>query len=225
MLTVSEAWKVAYPGAHVGVLAMRNVVNPESHPVLNSRKEALEGELRSHFSGNDRATLRALDPIRAYDAYYKRFKKTYHVLLQLESVALKGRSIPRVAALVEAMFMAEMKNLLLTAGHDLDAVQTPMTLDVSSGSECYIGISGQQQELKANDMMISDAEGVISSVLYGPDQRTRITLDTQNVVFMVYAPSGIGEDTVSQHLEDIRDNVTLVAPEAEVDLLKVYAAN
>ena len=47
-------------------------------------------------------------PIPAYNACYKGFKKTYHVQLQLESVALKGRSIPRVAALMEAMFMAEL---------------------------------------------------------------------------------------------------------------------
>ena len=61
--------------------------------------------------------------IQAYAAYYERFNKTYHVQLQLESVALKGKSIPRVSALVEAMFMAELENLLLTAGHDLDVVQ------------------------------------------------------------------------------------------------------
>jgi hypothetical protein len=34
-------------------------------------------------------------------------------------VALKGKAIPRQAALVEAMFMAELENLILTAGHDL----------------------------------------------------------------------------------------------------------
>jgi hypothetical protein len=43
-----------------------------------------------------------------------------------------------VAALVEAMFIAEVKNMLLTAGHDLDAVQLPITLDVSKGDGRYI---------------------------------------------------------------------------------------
>jgi hypothetical protein len=38
MFMVSEAWKTAYPGAAVGVLAMRNVVNLERHPALDKRK-------------------------------------------------------------------------------------------------------------------------------------------------------------------------------------------
>ena len=222
MFTVSEAWKKAYPGAAVGVLAMRNVVNPESHPALDKRKEELETQLRARFSGYDRAALKALPTIQAYNNYYKRFKKSYHVQLQLESVALKGTSIPRVAALVEAMFVAELKNLLLTAGHDLEAVQRPVGLDVAEGTERYIRLNGQEQQLKPGDMMIADAQGVISSVIYGPDRRTQITSETRQVLFTVYAPPGIGKQTVHDHLQDIQANVLLVAPEAHVELLEVY---
>jgi DNA/RNA-binding domain of Phe-tRNA-synthetase-like protein len=224
MFMVSETWKKAYPGAAVGVLAMRNVVNPESHPELDKRKEELETQLRARFSGYDRAALKALPIIQAYNNYYKRFKKSYHVQLQLESVALKGKSIPRVAALVEAMFVAELKNLLLTAGHDLEAVQMPVRLDVAEGSERYIRLNGQEQQLKAGDMMIADAQGVISSVIYGPDRRTQITSETRQALFTVYAPPGIGKQAVHDHLQDIQANVLLVAPEADVELLEVYGA-
>ena len=222
MFTMSEAWQTTYPGAAVGVLAMRNVVNPERHPALDKRKEELENQLRAQFSGHDRAALKALPTIQAYNAYYRRFKKSYHVQLQLESVVLKGKSIPRVAALVEAMFMAELKNLLLTAGHDLQAVQMPVGIDVAKGIERYIRLNGQEQQLKAGDMMIADAQGVISSVIYGPDRRTRITSETRQVLFTVYAPPGIGEQAVYDHLQDIQANILLVAPEGQVELLEVY---
>jgi len=222
MLIVSEAWKRAYPGAAVGVLIMRNVVNPESHAALDKRKEELENQLRARFSDYDRAALKALPTIQAYNAYYKRFKKTYHVQLQLESVIFKGRSIPPMAALVEAMFMAELKNLLLTAGHDLEAVQMPVRLDVAKGGERYIRLNGQEQELKAGDMMMADARGIISCVLYGPDFRTRIIPETRHVLFTVYAPAGIGEQAVYDHLQDIQANVLLVAPEASTESLEVY---
>jgi DNA/RNA-binding domain of Phe-tRNA-synthetase-like protein len=221
---VSEAWKKAYPGAAVGVLAMRNVINPKSHSALDKRKEELETQLRARFSGYDRAALKALPTIQAYNAYYRRFKKSYHVQLQLESVALKGKSIPRVAALVEAMFVAELKNLLLTAGHDLEAVQMPVGLDVAEGTERYIRLNGQEQQLKTGDMMIADAQGVISSVIYGPDRRTQITSETRQVLFTVYAPPGIGKQAVHDHLQDIQANVLLVAPQAQVELLEVYGA-
>lgn len=201
---------------------MCNVVNPERHAALDKCKEQLENQLRSRFSDYDRAALKALPIIQAYNTYYKRYKKTYDVQLQLESVVFKGKSIPRVAGLVEAMFMAELKNLLLTAGHDLEALQMPVKIDVAKGSECYIRLDGQEQELKPGDMMIADAQGVISSVLYGPDRRTPITSETRQVFFTVYASPGIGEQAVYEHLQDIQSNCLVVAPEAEVESLKVY---
>ena len=221
---VSDEWKATYPRAAVGILAMRGVSNPDRHSVLDERKEELEHQLRSKYSGFDRAALKALPTIQAYNGYYKLFKKTYHVQLQLESVVNKGKSIPHVATLVEAMFMAELKNLLLTAGHDSDVLQAPLGIDVADGSEIYTRINGKEQTLKMGDMMIADAQGVISSVLYGPDHRTRITSNTKGAAFTVYAPPGIGEKAVYEHLQDIRSNVSIVTPEAEVELMNVYCA-
>ncbi len=224
MFTVSERWKVTYPGAAVGVLAMRDVANPRRHVALDRRKEELEGQLRFRFSGYDRTALKALPTLHAYNAYYKRFKKTYHVLLQLESVVFRGKPLPHAAALVETMFMAELKNLLLTAGHDLNAIQMPVGIDVATGSERYTRINGQEQTLKRGDMMIVDREGILSCILYGPDFRTRITPETRQVLFTVYVPPGIEEKAVYEHLQDIQDNVSLIAPKAKVGMLQVFSA-
>ena len=222
MFIVSESWKEAYPGAAVGILAMGHVANPKHHPTLDRQKEQLENELRSRFGSLDRAALKALPVIQAYNSYYKRFKKTYHVLLQLESVVLKGKSIPRVAALVEAMFMAELNNLLLTAGHDLEVLKPPLRIDVADGSETYIRLNGQDQTPQPKDMFIADTQSIISTVVYGPDGRTQITSKTERVLFTVYAPPGIGEQGVYEHLKDIQANVLVLAPEAEVELMEVY---
>lgn len=222
MFEVTSTWKSAYPAAHAGVLVMRAVANPDHHAALESKKAALEEQLRAQFAGQDRAAIARQSVLRAYSEYYRQFKKTYHIQLQLESIVLKGKSIPSVAALVESMFMAEMQDLLLTAGHDLDVLKLPLRLDVATGSEGYTLLRGEEQTLKPGDMMISDQEGVISSIVYGPDQRTQITPNTQNVIFTVYAPPGIDEQTVTEHLQHIRDNVLVFAPQAQVKLLKVY---
>jgi DNA/RNA-binding domain of Phe-tRNA-synthetase-like protein len=222
MFQVSDAFRATYPGAHAGVLVMRNVVNSANHPELITQKTALEEELVSRFSGQAKSAIRALPVMRAYEDYYGRFKKTYHVQLQVESIVFKGKTIPTVAGLVQAMFMAEVKNMLLTAGHDLDAVQLPITLDVSQGTERYMLLRGQEQILKAGDMMMTDQTGVISSVLYGPDQRTQIQSGTQAVVYTVYAPAGIGKQMVQDHLSDIRKNVQAIAPQAQVEMNQVF---
>jgi DNA/RNA-binding domain of Phe-tRNA-synthetase-like protein len=222
MFAQSESWKMMYPQASIGVLAMSHVANPEESAALNEEKEALETALRARFAGYDRAAFRALPSIQAYHAYYKRFKKTYHVQHQLESVVIKGKPIPRAAALVEAMFMAELKNQLLTAGHDLAVVQQPVAVDVADGSEIFIRINGREQVMKKGDMMIADAQGIISSIIYGPDRRTRITAATEQALFTTYAPRGITVEAVKSHMDDIEAYVRLFAPDAELVLKKVY---
>ncbi len=224
MFQVSDAWKQAYPAAHAGVLVMRGAANPAHHAPLEQRTLALEQDLRQRYARQDRAALLRNPVLQAYDAYYKRFKKTYHVQLQLESILFKGKSIPSVAALVESMFMAEMDGLLLTAGHDLDVLHLPLTLDVAAGTESYTLLRGEPQVTKAGDMLIRDQEGIISSIMYGPDQRTQISPSTRNAVFTIYAPAGIGPEDVKQQLEQIRDNILLIAPEAAVETLQVYGA-
>jgi DNA/RNA-binding domain of Phe-tRNA-synthetase-like protein len=225
MLTISEAWKNMYPGAAVGLLAMQDVANPEGHAALDQRKEALEKELRIRFASYDRASLRELPVLKAYHNFYKRFDKTYHVQLQLESLVFKGKPIPRVAALVECMFMAELKNQMLTAMHDMDILDLPVRLDVADGSEGFIAYNGEEKVLKPGDMYIADRQGVISSVIYGPDQRTRIRPETRRALFTTYAPPGIDEKMVWEHLEDIRANVHLITPEAKTETIEVWSAN
>ncbi|HJS17845.1 MAG TPA: hypothetical protein VJ785_03800 [Anaerolineales bacterium] len=222
MFEVSSAWKSAFPGAHAGVLVLRGVNNPSQHPALEKRKTELEEQLRSQFSGQDRAAISSHRVLQAYNSYYRRFKKSYHVQLQLESIAWKSKPIPSVSALVEAMFMAEMKNMLLTAGHDLDILQLPLTLEVSKGTESYTLMRGDEQILKPDDMFISDQNGVVSSIIYGPDKRTQISAATCNAAFTVYAPTGIEKQAVDQHLQDIQDYTLIFAPQTQVDLLRIY---
>jgi DNA/RNA-binding domain of Phe-tRNA-synthetase-like protein len=160
--------------------------------------------------------------LQAYHQFYRQFDKTYHVQLQLESIIFKNKPLPRGAALVESMFMAELKNFLLTAGHDLDAVQGDLHAEIAQGGERFIQLNGQEAALKAGDMFISDATGILSSVLYGPDQRTAIQPLTRRVVFTVYAPAGIDDSLVLQHLDDIEANIHLFTPAAHTDIKTVY---
>jgi DNA/RNA-binding domain of Phe-tRNA-synthetase-like protein len=222
LLIISDEIKKTYPEALLGILVMRKVGNHNQHEKLDQCKLELENNLRKKFAKLDRSDLKNMEPLKTYNDYYQRFKKTYQVLLQLESIVFKNKSIPRVASLVEVMFMAELKNLLLTAGHDLEAIDLPIKLDISNGGEKYTLLNGQEKELLPEDMMISDSRGVISSIIYGPDQRTRIKPNTQKVLFVVYAPPGIEKSKTFQHLQDIQNYVRIIAPESEVELLKVY---
>jgi DNA/RNA-binding domain of Phe-tRNA-synthetase-like protein len=221
---VAQAWNETWPGAVAGILAMRDVANPERHADLEREIEARESAVRARVGAKDRAALRALPVLAAYSAYYARYRKTYHVQLQLESVALKGKPLPRGPGLVAAMIASEIQSLLLTAGHDLDAVRLPITLSVATGDERYTLLRGEEQQPKRGDMMMADAAGVISTVLHGPDARTRMTAETRHVLFAVYAPPGVAEQSVAEHLEALRDSVRFISPAASVTRLATFVA-
>jgi DNA/RNA-binding domain of Phe-tRNA-synthetase-like protein len=216
ILDVDPAWREMHPGASVGIIAVRGVTNPATHDGLNNLAAELETDLRSRLATVEREMLRAIPPLPAYAGYYKRWGQRYHVAMQLESVAQKGKPVPRVAALVEAMFVAELNNLLLTAGHDLDAVALPVRLSVGAG-EVFIGPNRKEMTVKVGDMFIADADGrVLSAIITGPSDFARIGPETTAALFYTYAPPGVDPSLVSTHLDEIERNVKLIAPEAEV---------
>ncbi len=221
MITIIENFLATYPSAHIGILVMRDAENLVEHPALEACKQELESELRLRFADKEPRVLENTHPLPAYTAYYKRFEKTYHVLGQQKSIIYKNKPIPSVASLVEVMFIAELKNGLLTAGHDLDRVKGNISLNVSNGEEHYTVMRGEDQQLKKGDMYISDEKGILSAIIYGPDQRTQITPETKNALFTVYAPDGISDKEVEKHLLDICDLVQLVTPAAKVEMLEI----
>lgn len=224
MIGLSERWMAEEPQAKVGLLILENVLNEPSHPALSAACQDLEKELRDLYGELDRKILRELPVFSAYDSFYRAFRKTYHVQLQLESVVFQGKSISSPSVLVGSMFMAELKTGLLTAGHDFACLAPPLLADVASGAESYQRMDGTTQQLKSGDLYIRDQQGIISSVIYGPDRRTRIQRDTNQVVFTTYGPRGIQQDQIREQLILLEEYVDLSSPGARRDQLIVIQA-
>jgi DNA/RNA-binding domain of Phe-tRNA-synthetase-like protein len=192
---------------------------------LNAPRTALEAELRQLYGGMQRSQMRSLPVMNAYTQYYKRFKKTYHLLLQLDSICTKNKTIPQVDPLVQAMFMAELKNFMLTAGHDQEKLQGPVRLDSASGEETYQLINGQPATCKPGDMLTEDSMGVFCSIIYGQDKRTQITPQTRHVLYVTYVPPGIDTLQVARHLQDLEENVGLACLDAQVTQREIFHAH
>jgi DNA/RNA-binding domain of Phe-tRNA-synthetase-like protein len=91
----------------------------------------VEARLRERCKGFTRQDFLSLPVMSDYERYYKRFNKTYHVQLQVESIVLKGKNLPDVSPLVDANFVAEVETLVLTAGHDAAKLRGSISIDVS----------------------------------------------------------------------------------------------
>jgi hypothetical protein len=132
MFEVTSTWKTTYPEALAGVLVVRAVSNHPHHPALESKKSALEQDLRAQFSGQDRAAIASHPVLQAYAEYYRQFKKTYHIQLQWSPIVWQ---IIGVAALVESMFMAEMQ-IIVNGGMTWMRLGCPHS-DVATGPRLY----------------------------------------------------------------------------------------
>jgi DNA/RNA-binding domain of Phe-tRNA-synthetase-like protein len=213
-ITVSDDWKRSHAGAAIGLLELSRVENPKESTDLESRKRELEAQLRSTYHGFARNDFLALPILAAYKRYYRQFKKTYHVQLQIESIVLRQKSLPTVSPLVDSNFLAEMETSVLTAGHDAAMLHEPILIDTSREGEQITQMSGSSKAIHAGDMVMRDAVGISCSIIYGQDNRSPITAATAHVLYVSYGPPDVSIEAMRTQLQRIEENVRLFSPSA-----------
>ena len=211
-ITATDAWKEAHPGGKIGLLEISGVDNKVPAPELDREKRAIEERLREKFANFSRDDFLALPVMFAYHRYYRKFGYTYHVLLQLESVVHKGKSLPNVSPLVDANFAAELDTLILTAGHDVSQLVEPVVIDVARERDEITQMNGSQKKVPTGDMLMRDAGDVACTILRGQDNRSPISKATAHVLFVSYAPEGVTEEQVRAQLDAMEMYVRLFAP-------------
>jgi len=216
-VTGTNAWKEAHLGGIIGLLEISGLENTGPTLVLEREKRAVEDVLRQKYAGFSRAEFLALPVMDAYHRYYRKFGYTYHVLLQLESIVLKGKSLPSVSPLVDANFAAELGTLILTAGHDVEKLEAPVVIDLARKGDLISQLNGEQKEVPVGDMLMRDGHGVACSILRGQDNRSPISKDTTHVLYVAYAPPGVMEEQVGAQLGAVERYVRLFAPGCMVE--------
>ncbi|MFN2644262.1 MAG: phenylalanine--tRNA ligase beta subunit-related protein [Burkholderiales bacterium] len=223
-VSATDGWRVAHRGAVIGLLELSGVAQADISAAFDERKHAVEAGLRQQYNGFERQKLTALPVMSAYVQYYRKFGKTYHVQLQLESIVLKGKRLPSVSPLVDANFAAELETLVLTAGHDVASLRPPLTIDVSREDDEIVQMSGTRKTLHAGDIVMRDASGVSCSIIYGQDNRSAISPATSHVLYVAYGPAGVGPVAVQAQLRAIEENVRLFSPSAVIEQDRLLAA-
>jgi len=202
--------KISYPEAVFGSIIVMDVPNRNRHEALEERKREVEKKIREMDVAED-------STIQSYNAYFKRWGKTYPIEFQIKTIKGGGK-FPQVSVLVDSMFVAELNNRILTSGHDLHAIQGDLTFVVSEGGERYLMLSGKEQGLKKNDVVLKDEDGILGSILYGPARRTSITPETRNVLYFAWCPYGMDDKLIRAHLDDILSNLRIVFESATSEI-------
>jgi DNA/RNA-binding domain of Phe-tRNA-synthetase-like protein len=224
LISASEEWRVAHPGATIGLLELSGVDSTHSTSALDEQKRVTEAYLRERYQGFTRQGFLSVPVMVEYERYYRQFDKTYHVLLQLESIVLKGKSLPNVSPLVDSNFMAEVETLVLTAGHDAAKLCAPILMDVSRAGDHFTQMNGASKAIPSGDMVMRDANGICCSILYGQDYRSPIAPDSSHVLYVAYAPAGVSAEVVDTQLRRIEENIRRFSPAAVVEAHRLLSA-
>jgi DNA/RNA-binding domain of Phe-tRNA-synthetase-like protein len=216
-VNISNDLSKYFPHLKVATMEVRNLENKKLDESLEKEKRAIESEIRN----NTKDYLES-KTIKKYNEFFKKFGKKYPIEYQIKSIT-EGKSFPSQYTVVEAMFMAELKNMYLTAGHDLDLIKGSLNTKITKDNEEYENISGKEMKLKPGDITTEDEFGIISSVLFGPDRRTMITEKTRNYLFFAYFPYGEEDRKIKNHFEDIVAYVKIFDNKFERSDIKIHS--
>ncbi|CAK7034136.1 MAG: hypothetical protein DELT_00488 [Desulfovibrio sp.] len=213
-----------HPGTIFGLMAVTGLDTTPDRGGWNILREEETSAFRSAWALYDRKNAVLRPPLNAYAGYYKQFKKTYPVLLQMESVLLKGRSIQSPSLAVETMFMAEVKHGLLVAGHDLEKLSGDYALNLSKGGESFTMVAGQLRTLKADDLFMTSGGRILSSILEGQDYYTRLTEHSTGALYCVYGVGGVTPAQLEDFFADLTRYTRTAFPLASVEPGRIFRA-
>ena len=180
---------------------------------FDALKEQELAALRQEMAGYDRKAIFGDNP---YNRYFKKYKKTYPVLQQLESWLLKGRPFPSGNPINEVTFLTELRTQVLLGTHDIDRIRGQAELFRPTEKLPFPGMRGEEIHCYPGDVTARDQEGIILSLIAGPDERTHIRLDSTHIAFLFFAVPGVTETELSAVQDRLAGYARVLAPGAEL---------
>ena len=169
--------------------------------------------LREKYADYDR---KALFGENVYFRFFKKFKKTYPVMMQLESFLLKGRPFPMENPVTAIPFLAELETQSLSGTHDVDFVRGAVRLFAGTEKAPFAGMRGEEVHTYPGDFCARDDEGIIFSMIAGADARTCAKPGSRHVFYPVFGVAGQPEAEISAVLDRLEEYVRVLAPEADI---------
>lgn len=174
--------------------------------------------LRETFAAYDRKEVFGENP---YCRYFKKYKKTYPVLQQLESFLLKGRPFPSGNPVNEVAFLAELRTQMLVGAHDIERIAGVPELFCPAEKLPYPGMRGEEAHTYPGDVSGRDGGGIIWGMIGGADERTCIHPDSTHIAYLVFGAPGVTGEQVERLLGMLADHARTLAPAAELHELKI----
>ncbi len=150
------------------------------------------------------------DPIfRAYRDFFWRAgidpTKTRPAAEALTRRVLRGRSLPRINTLVDALNGVSLQTKIPFAAFDADLVHGPLALRFATAGETILPIGHMERlVLGGSEIVISDGEKVIALYPHRDSDETKITEKTHGAIILACGVPGVERAYLRKALERCR---------------------
>lgn len=161
----------------------------------------------------DRKAVFGEDP---YFRFFRKFKKTYPVMMQFESLLFKGRPFPVFNPVAEAAFLMEVVTGVLSGTHDVQRLAGPVTLYCATQKEEFPGLRGTPFHTYPGDFCGRDEKGIIFSLIAGADERTCARTDSRHVFYPIFGTPDLCPERMENAMKVLSRYVKVLSPEAVI---------
>ncbi|MBW2076136.1 MAG: hypothetical protein JRI71_01015 [Deltaproteobacteria bacterium] len=187
----SSKYMAQYPEVAFGLALISECRNFHNPPGFDQHKRRLLRRMRK------RETLAEItDRIEVYTRFFESFGHPCPLPQHLKRTVHSG--FPRYNLLVDAHFMAEMCAGILVAVSDFDRFEGALILDLADEGEHCIALGRRDMVTGQGEIVLRDEREIVCILCQGPDEKTRVTEETRNVLYYAYAVPGID----AQYLEE-----------------------
>ena len=200
--------------SHLAVLEVRYPDSAEWDTAAFEQLRDRELEaIRKEGENYDRETWFRQDP---YFRYFRKFKKTYPVMMQVESFLLKGRPFPEGKYINAVAFLTELKTRILMGTHDAERVEGDIIIYTETEKVTFPSIHGSEGHSYPGDTTGRDDAGVIISMIAGADSRTCLQEDSKHVLYLVFGTPATSAEVLDECLDQVELYAKTLAPSAEM---------
>ena len=213
MFDIGKDQSFASRGIPLGILEVKYPVEGCGRAALHALVERELAALRERYADYDRKAVFGENP---YFRFFRKFKKTYPVMQQFETVMFKGRPFPEEDPVTAVPFLLELTTFVLSGTHDIDRIDGPLTIFTPDAKLPFDGMRGDSTHTYPNDICGRDETGIIFSMIAGADARTCARQTSRHVFYPVFGVPGQDPAALRPMQERLAEYARILAPDAEV---------
>ena len=204
------------PDRHLGILEV-NYPDPAEWDTetFDRLKESELQAIRDEGVEYDRETWFRQEP---YFRYFRKFKKTSPIMMQVESFLLKGRPFPEGKYTNAVAFLTELRTRCLLGSHDADMIEGDLVIYTETENREFPSIHGGTAHSYPGDITCRDDISIVVSMIAGADSRTCLSDDSRHVLYFAFGTPGMKEEALQDYLAKVEEYVKVLAPAAETKL-------